>query len=139
MVAGKRFRRLFTSRGGFTLFMPAVFKVYAEAEEHAGIRLAIEYVANRFYALHREAFVFQTLDMISRVVVAPGIDGDWTAKSIYFFFASLQRRISSITPDAAGIHNANKPQEREALIARTVEERPQAFLAAIILRENDNP
>ena len=42
MVASTRFQKLFTPGSGYTLFMPALVKVYVEAA-HPGIRTAIEY------------------------------------------------------------------------------------------------
>src|ERR1700729_1232547 len=105
MAASTRFRRLFTSGGGYTLFMPVLVKVYAESELHPGIKLAIEYAVNRFYALHQEAFIFQSLDIIAHVVAVPDIQGDWVAKSVYSLFNTLRKGISPTTPDAAGIRN----------------------------------
>jgi Protein UNC80 len=136
MVASTRFRRLFTSGGGYTLFMPVLIKVYVESESHPGIKLAIEYAVNRFYALHQEAFVYQSLDIIAHVVMAPDIEGDWLAKSVYTLFNTLRRGISPTIADAAGIHDSNKVQEREALIMRTAEDKPQTFLAS--LRQGGN-
>ena len=131
MVASTRFRRLFTSGGGYTLFMPVLVKVYAQSEHHAGIRLAIEYAVNRFYALHQEAFVFQSLDIIAHVIMISDIDGDWIAKSVCTLFSTLRSGISPTTPDPGGIHNSNKVQEREALIVRTAEDKPQTFLTSL--------
>ncbi|KAG6850090.1 hypothetical protein H0H93_001223 [Arthromyces matolae] len=134
MVAGTRFRRLFTSGGGYALFMPILLKVYTEAQSHDGIRLAIEYGVNRFYALHKDSFVFQTLDILAQVTALPHIDAEPLVKSIYNLLLALRKGVSPLTPDAAGIHNANKVQEREALIMSTAEEKPQTFLA--LLRRN---
>ncbi|KAF8068970.1 hypothetical protein FPV67DRAFT_1414491 [Lyophyllum atratum] len=136
MAASTRFRRLFTSGGGYALFMPAVLKVYTESQSHSGIRLAIEYAVNRFYALHQEAFVFQTLDIVAHITALPHIEADWLVKSIYNLFFALREGILPSTPDAAGIHNANKLQEREALIVSTAEEKPQTFLS--LLRRGDS-
>ncbi|GLB42281.1 putative ion transmembrane transport [Lyophyllum shimeji] len=136
MVASTRFRRLFTSGGGYALFMPAVLKAYTESQSHSGIKLAIEYAVNRFYALHQEAFVFQTLDILAHVTALPNIEAEWLVKSIYNLFFSLRQGILPSTPDAAGIHNANKLQEREALIVSTAEDTPQTFLT--VLRRGDS-
>jgi hypothetical protein len=125
MVASTRFRRLFTSGNGYGLFMPAVFKVYVESEGHTGIKLAIEYAVNRFFALHQDTFLFQTLDSITHIAILPEIEGDWLAKSMYNLFSALRRGVLPSTPDPAGIRNSNKLQEREALIASTAEEKPQ--------------
>ena len=131
MTASARFHRLFTSGGGYTLFIPALFKVYAEAESNEGMRRAIEYSINRFYAVHEEAFVFQALNMLSHVVLVPEVDGPWIAKQIFLLLSTLKDDAPVHAPDAAGIHGTNKTQEQEALMIRTAEERPQAFLALL--------
>ncbi|KAG6885183.1 hypothetical protein C0993_005090 [Termitomyces sp. T159_Od127] len=134
MVASTRFRRLFTSGGGYALFMPALLKLYTEAQDHPGIKLAIEYGVNRFYALHHESFVFQTLDIFAHVTALPHIDVEPLGKSIYNLFFALRKGVLPLAPDAAGIHQANRVQEREALIMNTAEEKPQTFLN--LLRRN---
>ncbi|THV08472.1 hypothetical protein K435DRAFT_12048 [Dendrothele bispora CBS 962.96] len=131
MVASTRFRRLFASGGGYTLFMPAVFKVYIESEAHAGIRSAIEYAVSRFFAYHQETFIFQSLDSVSHVLFLPNIDGEWIAKNAFSLFASLKKGASPAHTDAAGIYDANKSQEREALMLMTADEKPQTFLASL--------
>ncbi|KAG6901981.1 hypothetical protein C0995_005940 [Termitomyces sp. Mi166 len=131
MVASTRFRRLFISGGGYSLFMPALLKVYAESQGCPGIKLAIEYGVNRFYALHQESFVFQTLDVLAHVTALPHIDVEPLVKSIYNLLFSLRKGVLPSTPDAAGIYNANRIQEREALIMNTAEEKPQTFLTLL--------
>ncbi|KAF6764107.1 hypothetical protein DFP72DRAFT_986293 [Ephemerocybe angulata] len=130
MVATTRFRRLFTSRTAYTLFVPALIKVYTESAEHPGIRPAIEYAFNRFYALHKDSFLYQSLGVIGQMAMYPTIDEKALAESVYTLFFSLTKAVIAGV-DAAGIHNVNKGQEREALIVNTAEEKPQTFLAAI--------
>lgn len=131
MTASARFHRLFTSGGGYTLFIPALFKVYAEAESNEGVRRAIEYGINRFYAVHQEAFVFQALNMLSHVVMLPEVDGPWVAKQVFSLLSTLKDDAPVNAADAAGIHGSNKIQEQEALMLRTAEERPQALLTLL--------
>ncbi|KAJ3966535.1 hypothetical protein EV361DRAFT_934787 [Lentinula raphanica] len=131
MVASTRFRRLFASGGGYTLFMPMLFKVYVESEAHRGIRGAIEYAVNRFYAYHEETFIFQSLDAIAHILVLPNIDQAWIIGNIYTLFATLRRSSPSAEIDIAGIHYANKAEEREALMVLTAEEKPQTFFASL--------
>lgn len=130
MVATTRFRRLFTSRTAYTLFFPALMKVYTESVQHAGIRQAIEYAVNRFYALHKEAFLYQSLGVVGQMAMFSDIDENAFAESVYTLLISLTKNIIQ-GADAAGIHNINKSQEREALIVNTAEDKPQTFLAAI--------
>ncbi|KAJ7441775.1 hypothetical protein B0H11DRAFT_2251834 [Mycena galericulata] len=131
MVASTRFRRLFTTGGGYTLFIPVLIKVYTQSERHSGIRLAIEYAFNRFYALHKEAFVFQSVDAMASIVSLPDIPNEWLAKNVHTLFATLTRGIPPSTPDAAAIGGANRFQEREALMFSTADEKPQTFLASL--------
>ena len=131
MVASTRFQRLFVSGGGFTLFMPALVKVYVEAPSHPGIRTAIEYATSRFYALHKESFLFQSIDSIGQIAFLPDVDADWFSKGVYDLFYSLRRGNTAFTIDVAGIRNANKAQERQALIINTANETPQTFMEAV--------
>ncbi|KAI0266517.1 hypothetical protein BC834DRAFT_823723 [Gloeopeniophorella convolvens] len=131
MTASTRFHRLFTSGGGYTLFMPVLFKVYAQSESDDGVRRAIEYGINRFYALHQDAFVFQTLNVLSYTVMSPDVDGPWMAKHIFALLSTLKDNSPAYATDAAGIHGSNQNQEREALLVRTAEEKPQAFLSLL--------
>ncbi|KIK93408.1 hypothetical protein PAXRUDRAFT_145141 [Paxillus rubicundulus Ve08.2h10] len=131
MVASTRFRRLFTSGGGYPLFMVVIVKTYAEQECHHGIRQAIEYAASRFYALHQEAFLFQTLDVVAHAVTSPDCDSVWMMKHVLQLLSSLRYENLASTPDASGIRHSNKLQEKEALMVTTAEEKPQTFLASI--------
>ena len=131
MVASTRFQRLFTSGGGYSLFMPALVKVYVEAPSHPGIRTAIEYATSRFYALHKESFLFQSIDSIGQIAFLPDVDTNWFSKGVYDMFYSLKRGNIASTVDVAGIRNANKAQERQALIINTANETPQTFMEAM--------
>ena len=131
MVASARFRRLFTSGGGYALFIPALVKVYAESHQNIGIRLAIEYAVYRFYALHREAFLFQSLDAIVRVAALPEIDGAEYAARVYDLFYSLKSGVSPTKLDPAGIHGMNQLQEKEAFLFHVAEDKPQTFIAVM--------
>ncbi|KAF8583270.1 hypothetical protein K439DRAFT_1349020 [Ramaria rubella] len=122
MIAITRFRRLISSSRGFILFMPSILKVYAEAECHAGIRHAIQYASSRFYAIHEEAYLFQSLDLASNILVRldHSTDQDWFAGRIWSFFSYLKASPLQALPDAAGIRDINRMEERDALIAHTV-------------------
>ena len=133
MVASTRFQRLFTTGGGYTLFMPALVKLYVEAPSHPGIRTAIEYAASRFYALHKESFLFQSIDTIGQIALLLDVNTDWFSAGVYNMFYSLRRgNAASTAVDVAGIRNANKAQERQALIIHTAHETPQTFMEAIL-------
>lgn len=130
MVASTRFRRLFTSGGGYSLFMLLIIKLYAEKEENEGIRKTIEYAASRFYALHQETFLFQTLDVVSHAIMTKECDGFWTMAQVQQLLSSL-RYDTSIPSDYSGIRDSTKLQEQEALMVDTVEQKPQVLVDSI--------
>ena len=116
------------------LFMPAVMKVYVESAHHSGIRAAIEYATSRFYALHQESFVFQTLDAVANVVALPNADDVWIAQGVYSLLCTLspsRGEPAASSSDMAGIHGANKAQEKEALMITVADEIPQTFIQSL--------
>ncbi|KAI9438561.1 hypothetical protein H4582DRAFT_2111455 [Lactarius indigo] len=117
MTASARFHRLFTSGGGYTLFISVLFKVYSESESNEGVRLAIEYCINRFYAVHQEAFVFQALNVLSHIAML--------SEQVFLLLSTLKDHSPVHAADAAGIHGSTKMQEQEALM------KPQAFIALL--------
>jgi len=132
MIASTRFRRLFMSTGGYTLFMPAVFKSYSQSHKGSAIRLAIEYGINRFYAQHEEAFVFQTLDVLSLMIFRKeSTNHPKAAEDVFNLLSTLRNAASQSAPDPAGIHGANKVHEYESLLVSEAEVEPHNFLEKI--------
>ncbi|OCH88423.1 hypothetical protein OBBRIDRAFT_734457 [Obba rivulosa] len=138
MLASTRFRRLFISGGGYTLFMPALLKTYCESDSNPVIRGAIEYAANRFYSLHQESFVFQSLDIVSQVIAMPNADSTLIARNVFILLSSLKGVAPSPdSPNPAGIHGVNQEPEREALMVTFAEDVPQAFFLSLRKTNSD--
>ncbi|KAI0327553.1 hypothetical protein GY45DRAFT_1256742 [Cubamyces sp. BRFM 1775] len=131
LVASTRFRRLFTSGGGYTLFMPAVIKVYCYADSHPTIRAIIEFAVNRFYALHQESFIFQTCDVISNVIALPDADGATISHNVFTLFATLKSNPPLQNAEVAALSSLTKIEEQEAIMVTIAERVPQAFLASV--------
>ncbi|KAG8953844.1 hypothetical protein FRC04_001474 [Tulasnella sp. 424] len=130
MAASTRFRRMFSSESGFSLFMPVLLKVYAESEGDQAIRRAIEYSMRRFYSLHKEICAFQTLEAASHIIHQSQMevdDQEWFAGNVFDLVACLSRTTMATEQDLAGIHGMNQMQEREALITM-VNEKPELLL-----------
>ncbi|EJD06540.1 uncharacterized protein FOMMEDRAFT_165313 [Fomitiporia mediterranea MF3/22] len=130
MIASTRFRRLMSSGTGFTLFLPALIKVYCEAEGDSGVREAIQYAVHRFFAVHEDVFVYQALQVVSNLVTESSADGAWISSNMYRLLSTLKSSSTSLY-DAAGIRDSNKTQEEETALAITADERPQMFLASL--------
>ncbi|KAG8996876.1 hypothetical protein FRB90_012614, partial [Tulasnella sp. 427] len=130
MAASTRFRRMFSSESGFSLFMPVLLKVYAESEGDSAIRRAIEYSMRRFYSLHKEICAFQTLEAASHMIYQGEMqeeDQEWFAENVFELVACLSRTTIATEQDLAGIHGMNQTQEQEALIT-LVNEKPELLL-----------
>lgn len=62
MLASTRFRRLFSSSNGFSLFIPALFKVFVDARHNLPIASSIQYAWQRFFRSHgRSPFSYYDL------------------------------------------------------------------------------
>jgi len=136
MVASARFKRLFLTGAGYTLFIPALVKVYTEQPAHIGIRSAIEYAISRFYALHKEAFLYQSIHIIGQLAMLPEVEMASFSKGVFDMFASLKKSATSSSVDVAGIHGVNDVEEREAYLFHTADETPQTFIAAVRRKES---
>jgi hypothetical protein len=123
VIAATRFKRIFTSAGGFTLIMPSIFKVYAECLSDADaqvssdaydevnvVKQAIEWTVGRLYGLHSETFLFQSLDVLSRMAQLPHYPKGWATDRIFRLFLSLEKGPSH---DATGIASAIREWEQQ--------------------------
>ena len=61
----------------------------------------------------------------------PDIEVDWFSRGVFDLLSSLRKGTANLASDMGGIHNANKAEEREALILHTADETPQTFLSAV--------
>ncbi|KAI8888495.1 hypothetical protein K501DRAFT_303334 [Backusella circina FSU 941] len=64
-----RFKRLFMSNRGYTIFLPVLFKIFCELDHLPEIRSAIQFAWCRFYAVHEESFVFQMLGTLVPILL----------------------------------------------------------------------
>lgn len=64
-----RFKRLFMSNRGYTIFLPVLFKVFCELDHFPETRSAIRFAWHRFYAVHEESFVFQMLGTLVPIIL----------------------------------------------------------------------
>jgi hypothetical protein len=138
MLAMTRFRRMFSSNGGFMLIMPAIWKVYCEAENgNKAIRDVIRYAINRFHAIHAEVFIFQSIDAAAAMVSLPNMASpEIFASNVTSVFVSLAR-MSRGEANTGGIQNMTRPYEREEIIT-SLNESPERLMAAINNGESMN-
>ncbi|KAG0277970.1 hypothetical protein BGZ95_004993 [Linnemannia exigua] len=64
ITAATRLRRLFASQNGYSLFFPALFKIYCDSAAIRIVQDTIDATFYRFYLIHQEAFILQSLGAI---------------------------------------------------------------------------
>jgi len=126
LTASTRFRRLFVTNSGYISVIPPLLRIYSDSYENDDTRVAIEYTAHRFLALHDKAFVFQALDAASQMATHPGMDANprgrhHFAKCVYGLFASLHVPYRQDARDTVGLRSAAQHQEKEALLTMLAE------------------
>lgn len=115
------------------LVMPAVWKVYCDAEGgHKGIRESIEYAAHRFHAIHGDNFIFQSIDVAANVISHPNTSFETREKiasnvAKLFECLVLPTKVESV---ASGIHSALKPYEQEAVMS-SLNDTPEILINSI--------
>jgi hypothetical protein len=117
--------------------MPALVKVYTEQPAQLGIRSAVEYAISRFYVLHKEAFLYQSIHIIGQIAMLPEVEAASFSKGVFDMFASLRKSTTPSSVDVAGIHGVNEAEEREAYIFHAADERPQtSWLQCVVKTHN---
>lgn len=121
MSNSSRFRRLFNSVSAFALILPPIFFAYAQAESIPAIQDAIEYAFRRFFNVHQESMVFQTIAAVSAVVLHREVKVDdhrrWISGGLFELLRSLDGSPSGSAGSPVGIRGANEAFEREALVS----------------------
>ncbi|KAI9278075.1 hypothetical protein BY458DRAFT_554083 [Sporodiniella umbellata] len=103
-----RFKRLFKSNRGYTIFLSALFKTFCEAETAPQITSAVIFTWCRFYAVHEESFVFQMLgSLVPSILTAYGKSekvGQWMIENMFILMQAMDSppHLGS-TPDILGL------------------------------------
>ncbi|PVF92302.1 hypothetical protein CPB86DRAFT_717696 [Serendipita vermifera] len=131
MLAMTRFRRMFSSNGGFLHIMPAIWRAYLDAQSgNKAIKGAIEYAINRFYALHTEVFIFQSID------IAAALISQSDRESRPKFAATVTQLFSSLGIsfrgefNAGGLQNVTRLYEREVILT-TLNDSPELLMNSL--------
>ncbi|RIA93880.1 hypothetical protein C1645_873837 [Glomus cerebriforme] len=95
-----RFRRLFDTNRGYSIFIPALFKVFCESEKIPPIRSAITFAWYKFFQVHGESFIFQTLGSLTPLILkgsakSPKV-GEWMCSSLYELFKALNSPVKHL-------------------------------------------
>ncbi|KAG1470282.1 hypothetical protein G6F56_002773 [Rhizopus delemar] len=88
-----RFKRLFKSNRGYTIFLSELFRTFCEAEAAPQITSAITFTWCRFYAVHEESFVFQMLGaLVPTILTAYGKSeqvGRWMIENMFTLMQAM--------------------------------------------------
>ncbi|CAG8460271.1 1797_t:CDS:10 [Diversispora eburnea] len=93
MTVATKFRRLFDTNRGYSIFIPALFKIFCELENIKPIRSAITFTWIKFFNVHGESFIFQALGCLTPIILKGSAKstttGEWICSSLYELFKAL--------------------------------------------------
>lgn len=124
-VASK-FKRLFSSNRGYSIFLPALFKVFCECEDYVPVRSAVVFVWCRFLAIHEEAFVFQMLGCLVPVILSASqksaILGKWMGDNLFELLKCMSSppRLGA-TSDVLGVQLQFELDEHSRLVQQQLD------------------
>ncbi|ORZ15402.1 hypothetical protein BCR41DRAFT_353710 [Lobosporangium transversale] len=111
VTAVTRLRRFFASKNGYKLFFPALFKIYCDSEPIPMVRDTIDAAFYRFYQLHQEAFVLQSLGAIVPLMLRKMTKGQSgiMLRSLITFLEALDRPRTTYYSKGLGVQSLSEP------------------------------
>ncbi|KAG9067454.1 hypothetical protein KI688_012237 [Linnemannia hyalina] len=111
ITAATRLRRLFASQNGYALFFPALFKIYCDSATIPIVQDTIDATFYRFYLIHQEAFILQSLGAIVPLMLRNMSTEQSTIMSrrLFAFMESLDQPTTTYHSKALGVPSLSVP------------------------------
>ncbi|KAF9928463.1 hypothetical protein FBU30_002365 [Linnemannia zychae] len=111
ITAATRLRRLFASQNGYALFFPALFKIYCDSASIRVVQETIDAVFYRFYLIHQEAFILQSLGAIVPLMLRNMTteQSDIMSRHLFAFMEALDQPTTTYYSKALGIPSLSVP------------------------------
>ncbi|KAG0209762.1 hypothetical protein BGX28_009982 [Mortierella sp. GBA30] len=133
VTAATRLRRFFASQNGYGLLFCALFKTYCDSEWIGVIQDTIDAAFYRFYLLHQEAFVLQSLGAIVPLMLRSisKEKSDIMAKGLFAFLSALDQPTTTCHSKALGIQSLSENFHERSSYGGAQLEIPQWILSLI--------
>ncbi|OAQ29570.1 hypothetical protein K457DRAFT_32202 [Linnemannia elongata AG-77] len=111
ITAATRLRRLFASQNGYALFFPALFKIYCDSASSRIVQDTIDATFYRFYLIHQEAFILQSLGAIVPLMLRNMSKEQSTimGRRLFAFMEALDQPTTTYHSKALGVPSLSVP------------------------------
>ncbi|KAG0306222.1 hypothetical protein BGZ98_002776 [Dissophora globulifera] len=111
VTAATHLRRFFASQSGYALIFPALFKIYCDSTTTRVVHETIDAAFYRFYLLHQEAFVLQSLGAVVPLILRNMSDEQSAimARCLFDFLEALDQPATTYYSKALGISSLAEP------------------------------
>ncbi|KAF9393611.1 hypothetical protein CPC16_001601 [Podila verticillata] len=107
ITAATRLRRFFALQNGYSLIFPALFKIYCDSRAAKVVQDTIDAAFYRFYLLHQEAFILQSLGSVVPLMLRPmcGEQSQVMAQHLFSFLEALDDPKTTFNSKALGVQS----------------------------------
>ncbi|KAG0019915.1 hypothetical protein BGZ82_011748, partial [Podila clonocystis] len=107
VTAATRLRRFFALQNGYSLIFPALFKIYCDSKASKVVQDTIDAAFYRFYLLHQEAFILQSLGSIVPLMLRPMSEeqSQVMAQHLFSFMEALDDPKTTYDSKALGVQS----------------------------------
>ncbi|KAI7817236.1 hypothetical protein BC939DRAFT_335406 [Gamsiella multidivaricata] len=111
ITAATRLRRFFALQNGYMLIFPALFKIYCDSSTIRVVQDTIDAAFYRFYLLHQEAFVLQSLGAVVPLMLRnmSSQQADIMATCLFGFLEALHQPTTTYHSKALGVPSLAEP------------------------------
>ncbi|GJJ73116.1 hypothetical protein EMPS_05474 [Entomortierella parvispora] len=137
VTAATRLRRFFASQNGYGLIFPALFKIYCDSGTIRVVRETIDAAYYRFYMLHQEAFVLQSLGAIVPLMLRSMTSGqsEIMTRKLFCFLEALDQPTTTFHSKSLGVQSLSEPFYESSPYGGPQLEIPQ-WIASLISKDS---
>ncbi|KAF9984063.1 hypothetical protein BGZ75_004373 [Mortierella antarctica] len=137
VTAATRLRRFFSSQNGYGLFFCALFKTYCDSARITAIRDTIDAAFYRFYLLHQEAFILQSLGAIVPLMLRnmSSEQSGIMAKGLFAFLEALDQPTTTNHSKALGVQSLSETYHERSTYGGPQLEIPQ-WISSLIPKDS---
>ncbi|KAG0082753.1 hypothetical protein BGZ92_011431 [Podila epicladia] len=137
ITAATRLRRFFALQNGYSLIFPALFKIYCDSRAVKVVQDTIDAAFYRFYLLHQEAFILQSLGSIVPLMLRPMSDeqSQVMAQRLFSFMEALDDPKTTYDSKALGVQSLSEQHHEKRSYGGPQLEIPQ-WMASFIPKDS---
>ncbi|KAG0045142.1 hypothetical protein BGZ83_009603 [Gryganskiella cystojenkinii] len=137
VTAATHLRRFFASHNGYHLIFPALFKIYCDSTTIQVVQETIDATFYRFYQIHQEAFVLQSLGAIVPLMLRSMTtkQSEIMTHRLFTFLEALDQPTTTFQSRSLGVQSLSEPYLESSSFGGPQLEIPQ-WMASFISKDS---